>query len=170
MKAQKHTLLIVDDDQHQRFLAQHTFEKLDSTYKIQLAANGDEAIAYLKGEGKFADRDKFEFPAYVVTDLQMEPGDGFHVLEFIKKHPALSIIPVVMMSSSDNPDDIRQAYRLGASSFLVKPPTLEGLRKLLQHIHEYWAQCEVPEVDADGYAVATNSTGRPGARYKKPNR
>src|SRR5512140_3179142 len=106
MKAQKHTLLIVDDDDDARFLAQHTFQRLGSKYKIQLAASGDEAIAYLKGEGKFADRTKFEFPAYILTDLKMEPGDGFHLLQFIKDNPALSIIPVVMLSSSEDHDDI----------------------------------------------------------------
>ena len=118
----------------------------------------------------FADRKQFEFPSYIITDLQMEPGDGFHLLEFLKDHPALSVIPVVMMSSSQDHDDIRQAYLLGASSFLVKPPTLAGLRTLLRKVHEYWAECEVPEVDADGYAVDTNSTGRLGARYRKPKK
>jgi CheY-like chemotaxis protein len=170
MKSQKHTLLIVDDDADQRFLAQETFENLYSNYKVQLAASGDEAIAYLKGEGKFADRKKFEFPSYIVTDLQMLHGDGFHVLEFLKNHPALSVIPVVMLSSSDHPDDIRQAYLLGASSFLVKPPILADLKTLLRKVHEYWMECEVPEVDVKGYAVPTNDRGRPGARYEKPER
>ncbi len=100
----------------------------------------------------------------------MEPGDGFTLLEFLKDHPALSVIPVVMMSSSEDHDDIRQAYLLGASSIFVKPPSLAGLKTLFRKIHEYWAECEVPEVDVDGYAVTTNSTGRLGARYTKPKR
>ena len=170
MKAKKFTLLIVDDDQDHRILAQYTFESLTTKYKIQLAANGQEALAYLKGEGKFADRKEFEFPSYILTDLQMQPGDGFHVLEFLKNNPALSLIPVVMLSSSDEADDIRQAYLLGASSYLVKPLGLDGLKRLFQKIHDYWVECEVPEVDIDGYAVATNDRGRLGARYNKPKR
>jgi CheY-like chemotaxis protein len=170
VKAQKYTLLIIDDDPDQRLLAKRTFEALATKYKVQLAANGNEAIAYLKGEGAFADRKKFEFPSYILTDLKMTPGDGFHVLEFIKDHPALSIIPVVMLSSSDDADDIRQAYLLGASSFFVKPIGLAPLKALLRKIHDYWTECEVPEVDMDGYAVQTNDTGRLGARYKKPKR
>lgn len=170
MKAQKFTLLIVDDDENAKFLAKTTFESLATKYTVQLVSSGDEAVAYLKGEDKFADRKTFEFPAYIITDLQMHPGDGFTLLEFLKSHPALSVIPVVMLSSSEDHDDIRQAYLLGASSFLVKPPTLAGLKTLLKKIHEYWAECEVPEVDADGYALATNDTGRPGARYNKPKR
>jgi hypothetical protein len=75
-----------------------------------------------------------------------------------------------MLSSSDDPDDIRQAYLLGASSYFVKPPNVDALRALLKKIHDYWTECEVPEVDAEGYAVATVSRGRPGARYQKPKR
>jgi CheY-like chemotaxis protein len=170
MKAQKYTLLIVDDDEDQRFLAQHTFEVLAIRYKVQLAANGNEAIAYLKGEGRYANRKRFEFPSYILTDLQMHPGDGFHLLEFIKGHPALSIIPVVMLSTSDDADDIRQAYLLGASSFFVKPTSLAALKVLLRKIHDYWTECEVPEVDKDGYALPTSNINRLGSRYKKPER
>ncbi len=123
MKEQKHTLLIVDDEADHRFLAQNTFESLGTNFKVQLAINGDEAIAYLKGEGRFADRKEFEFPSYILTDLNMAPGDGFHLLEFIKNNPDLSVVPVVMVSDSAHPDDIRQAYLLGASSSsLNRPP------------------------------------------------
>ncbi len=100
----------------------------------------------------------------------MGAGDGFNLLEFLKDNPALSVIPVVMLSSSEDTDDIRQAYLIGASSFLVKPSTLAGLKALLRKVHEYWAECEVPEVDIDGHAIPTNSTGRLGARYKRPKR
>src|SRR5262245_61649586 len=100
MKAQKQTLLIVEDDEDQQFFFKKAFESLGTKFELQLAANGYEAIAYLKGEGRFADRKQFEFPSYILTDLKMEPGDGFHVLQFIRDHPALSIIPVVMLSGS----------------------------------------------------------------------
>src|SRR5688572_25354127 len=170
MKARKYTLLIVEDDEDQQFLFKRAFEKLGTKYKIQLASNGNEALAYLRGEGKFADRTQFEFPSYILTDLKMSPGDGFHILEFLKNTPALSVIPVVMLSTSDDDDDIRQAYLLGASSYFVKPPDPEDLKALLKKIHDYWSECEVPQVDAEGYATATDSTGRLGARYTKPTR
>ena len=93
-----------------------------------------------------------------------------HLLEFIKSNPALSIVPVVVLSCSDDADDIRQAYLLGASSFFVKPGGLGELKLLLRKIHDYWTECEVPEVDIDGYALTTSNIGRLGARYKKPRR
>jgi CheY-like chemotaxis protein len=170
MKARKHTLLIVDDDMDARFFYEKTFESLSTNYKIQLAASGDQAIAYLKGQGQFANRNLFEFPSYILTDLKMSDGDGFHVLEFLKNQPAISVIPVVMISTSDDEDDIRQAYLLGASSYFVKPVTTPELKALLKKIHDYWTECEVPQVDLEGYASATNSTGRLGARYTKPTR
>jgi CheY-like chemotaxis protein len=170
MKATKFTLLLVEDDEDQRAFVRAAFQSFANQYQIHTVANGNEAIAFLKGEGKYSDRAKFEFPSYIITDLQMAPGDGFAVLDFIKKNPALSIIPVVMLSSSDDTDDIRQAYVLGASSFLRKPAGFPALRALLQKVHDYWAECEVPEVDADGYAMATVSKGRAGERFSKPKR
>ena len=170
LKAQTHTLLLVDDTPDDRFLMEKCFRAFNTAYRIQPLPNGREAIRYLKGEGKYADRATFEFPSYIITDLNMPQGDGFEVLEFLKKNPALSVIPVVMLSSSDEADDIRHAYLLGASSFFVKPHNHADLRKLLKKIHEYWAECEVPEVDLSGYAVDTDSTGKLGARFNKPKR
>src|SRR5689334_22052068 len=106
MKATKFTILIVDDDENDRFFLESAFQNLGPYYKIHALANGDAAIAYIKGEGEYKDRVRFQFPSYIITDLKMGPGDGFHLLEFIKKNPALSIIPVVMLSGSEDADDI----------------------------------------------------------------
>ena len=170
MKATKYTLLIVDDDESQLFFFDKTFKSLGTKYKVQLATSGADAIAYLKGEGKYRDRSQYEFPSYILTDLNMSPGDGFHILQFLQENRALSVIPVVMLSTSEDHDDIRQAYLLGASSYFVKPTGLAQMRALLEHIHNYWTRCEVPVVDVDGYAVDTESRGRAGARYTKPKR
>lgn len=170
MKAQKFTLLIVDDDEDERTFIERQFKALHAKYKIQTLSSGNEALAYLKGEGKFKDRQRFEFPSYIVTDLAMRDGDGFDILNFLKSNPALSVIPVVMLSSSDDPDDVRHAYLLGVSSFFMKPSSLADLGELVYRIHQYWVGCEVPEVDAEGYAVETNSKGKRGERFAKPKR
>jgi CheY-like chemotaxis protein len=170
VKAQKFTLLIVDDDADQRLFMKKAFEALAGNYRIQALAGGNEALAYLKGQGKYADRSTFEFPSYIITDLHMPNGDGFEILDFLKKNPALSVIPVVMLSSSADGDDIRHAYLLGVSSFFAKPGSLPELKALVRVIHAYWINCEVPEVDAEGYAVETNSSGKRGERFIKPKR
>jgi CheY-like chemotaxis protein len=170
MRANKFTLLIVDDDENDRFFLEKTFHKLGTEYRIHAMSDAEQAVAYIKGEGKYADRNEYQFPSYIITDLKMAPRDGFYLLDYIKKHPALSIIPVVMLSSSEDCDDIRHAYLLGASSYFTKARDLDSLTKLLKKIHEYWAECQVPAVDQDGYALMTNSHGKAGEQYCKPVR
>ena len=156
MKARKFALLIVDDNENDRFFLQRGFEKLQANYNIHALDSGDEAILYLKGEGKYSDRTKFRLPSYIITDLKMVSTDGFELLSFIKADPRLaSIIEVVMLSASDDKNDISQAYRLGASSFFTKPAHSADLISLIQGIHNYWSQREVPAVDEEGYAVLT---------------
>ena len=168
MKAQTYSLLIVDDNENDRFFLEEAFQRNGPKYRIHALSDGSEAVEYIQGAGKYEDREEYPFPSYIITDLKMTPGDGFMLLDFIKKHPALSIIPVVMLSDSSDPDDIRHAYLLGASSFFTKPSNVAELNALIKSIHEYWSQCQVPVVNEDGYAVMTDSRGRAGQPYPKP--
>jgi CheY-like chemotaxis protein len=170
MKAQKFTLLIVDDDENDRFFLEKAFQKLGPYYRIHGLTNGEEAIAYIKGEGKYADRGTFQFPSYIITDLKMAPANGFDLLHFIKQNPAMSIIPVIMLSGSSDTDDIRHAYLLGVSSYFTKPATPAEVTGLAKSIHDYWSQCQVPAVDESGFAVLTDSRGKAGERFPKPQR
>jgi CheY-like chemotaxis protein len=160
-------LLLVDDDENDRFLIQRAFEKLNVGYRIQPLRNGGEALALIKGEGIYADRKTYPFPSFILTDLKMSGGDGFAILSYLKEHPEILIVPVVMLSGSDDPDDVRQAYLLGASSFIVKPQGLDGLERIVQKLHYYWSECEVPLVDDSGQVITPSSTGKLGDRFKK---
>jgi CheY-like chemotaxis protein len=170
MKAQKFTLLIVDDNEDDRFFLERALLKASNQYRIHHIESGAKAVAYLKGEGIYADRKRYQFPSYIIVDLKMNLGDGFQVLDHVKRNPALSIIPVVMFSASDDEDDIRQAYLLGASSYFVKPAGSEELDDLVLALHKYWTYCHVPEVDEDGYALMTDSKGKRGARFTRPTK
>jgi len=90
--------------------------------------------------------------------------------EFLKNNPALSVVPVVVLSNSDDPDDVRQAYLLGPNAYFVKPAGYLALEDLARRIHDYWAHGEVPDVDANGYAIETDSKGKLGERFSKPER
>jgi len=160
-------LLIVDDDENDRFLLEHAFKNLNVGYRIQTLKSGGEALALLKGEGIYADRKTFPFPSFILTDLKMPGGDGFEILSYLKAHPEILIVPVVMLSGSSDPDDVRRAYLLGASSFIVKPPSLDGLQSIVQKLHYYWSECEVPLTDDYGRAIPTESTGKIGERFTK---
>jgi CheY-like chemotaxis protein len=166
-RRREHGLLIVDDDESDRYLLKRAFEKLNVGYRIQPLENGGEALAFIKGEGIYSDRKAYPFPSFILTDLKMPGGDGFDILFYLKEHPEILIVPVVMLSGSDHPDDVRQAYLLGASSFIVKPHGIDALEGIVQKLHYYWSECEVPLVDESGHAVLTDSKGKVGERFSK---
>src|SRR3954471_16470241 len=167
MRRRGHWLLIVDDDEGDRFLLKRAFEKLNVGYRIHALHNGAEALALIKGEGIYAERKSYPFPSFILTDLKMAGGDGFEILSYLKQHPEILVVPVVMLSGSDDPDDVRQAYLLGASSFIVKPHGLDALEGIVQKLHYYWSECEVPIVDDSGHAQPTNSRGKAGERFSR---
>lgn len=170
MKSYNATIMIVDDDPNELFLIERAFRKIGVTARIQAINGGAEAIAYMRGQGKYADRNKYAYPTFICTDLKMQGGDGFSVLEHLKQNPESAMIPTVMLSSSCDPDDIKKAYMLGASSYHVKPGAAEALRALLKALHDYWMTCEIPEADRAGHQLHTDSEGKLGQRYEQPER
>ncbi|MFN7141520.1 MAG: response regulator [Limisphaerales bacterium] len=164
----KITILAVDDDPNDRLLIERSLRKVAPDATIHLLEGGDQAIAYLMGEGKFADRSAFAYPTFIITDLKMPGADGFAVLEHIKGNPAWAVIPTVVLSSSADPDDVRTAYLLGASSYQQKPADLNSLTAQMKTLHDYWMNCLVPEVDISGKQVYTNPQGRIGKRFPQP--
>lgn len=162
-------VLVVDDDINEHFFAQLALEKvLPQGSTVQMVHTGNEAIAYMIGEGKFADRERFPFPSLIITDLKMPDGDGFHVLEFLQKNPAWNIVPRLMFSNSAHDDDVRTAFILGASAYHLKPMGLAETERRMRSIVEYWASSEVPPVDRTGRILSTSGVGRLGERYSKP--
>lgn len=168
MKKYDATILIVDGDADERMFMERAFRNLGIKSPIQLLSSGDEAISYMKGEGRYADRQKYAYPSFILTDLKMAHGDGFAVLAFLKRNPDWVIIPTVVFSGSASPADIKKAYRLGASSFHTKPVAHSDLVKLLSTLHEYWMTCDVPEVDVQGKQLPTYGQDNMGERSPEP--
>jgi CheY-like chemotaxis protein len=164
----KATILVVEDESHDQLMIEKAFRDLGLTGPILFADNGHEAIKYLMGEGKFADRTQYPFPTFIMTDLKMPRSDGFDVLQHLKANPGWAVIPTVVLSSSSDPDDIRTAYSLGASAYHVKPQSFDQLRSRLKILHDYWMTCEIPEVDASGKQVLTAAKGKLGERFPQP--
>jgi len=165
MKKYHSTILVVDDEPHDRTFIESSFRAIGVTDPIHAVHSGREAISYMMGEGKYSDRGIYAYPTFVTIDLKMPGKDGFAVLEFLKDNPAWAIIPTVILTSSRDLDDIKRAYRLGASSYHVKPSSLGALRKQLKVLHDYWMTCEVPEVDSTGHQLPTNGKGKLGERF-----
>lgn len=165
MKKYHATILVVDDDENELILIERAFRAIGVKDPIHPVQGGEEAIRYMKGEGKFADREVYEYPTFVTLDLKMPKVDGFAVLEHLKKNPDWAIIPTVILTGSSDLDDIKRAYALGASSYHVKPSSSDALREQLKILHEYWMTCEVPQVDSTGRQVPTSSRGKLGERF-----
>jgi CheY-like chemotaxis protein len=104
---------------------------------IQVAVDGQQAIDYLKGAGKFADRELFPLPCLVLLDLKLPYVMGLDVLEWIRSQP-LESLPVIILSASAQATDVATAYRLGASGFLTKPSEASKLGDIVKSIKDFW--------------------------------
>ena len=123
------TILVVDDDDCATTLVTTVFERAGLVQPLQFARDGAEAIAYLTGEGIYADRTQYPLPAVMLLDLNMPRKNGFEVLAWLRQQPTLKRLHVYVLSASSQPEDIRRCYDLGANSYLVKPGNLDGLMK-----------------------------------------
>lgn len=94
----------------------------------------------------------------------MPGGDGFTLLEHLKSNPVLAVIPTIVFSSSEDADDVRTAYALGASAYHVKPPAYDELVGLLRLIHSYWMSCQIPVIDLSGKQVRPITANRASPR------
>lgn len=132
------TILLVEDDPNSVFFFQHAIEQLGITNPLQVATDGREALDYLENNGAFANRQKYPLPGLVVLDLKLPRASGFDVLRQMRANPALPKIVVIMLTSSADEDDVRQAYALGANAYLVKPLQLTDLVAIVQAIRDFW--------------------------------
>lgn len=156
------TILLADDDENDRLFLKIAFKKTGYSDLLQFVEDGAEAIEYLMGEGKYADRTTFPYPTFIITDLKMPRVDGFGVLEFLRSNPEWGIIPSVVHSASEDPDDIKKAYLLGASSYHIKSKDRDGLIYQIRVLRDYWSTCKVPAVDSTGRQLRTYSVGKIG--------
>lgn len=116
--------LIVEDNDDDAFFMERAFRKAGLNNPLQRVTDGDQAIAYLGGEGAYADRARFAFPHLVFLDINLPGRDGFDVLTFIRGE-LNSTVPVAVLTSSPEEVDRRRARELGADDYLVKPPTAD---------------------------------------------
>lgn len=144
------TVLLVEDDLNDIFLVKRAFKRADIRNPLQVVTDGEEAIHYLSGDGKYADRNTYPLPRLVVMDIKMPRRTGFEVLEWIKHDGTLKRIPVIIVSSSDQAQDINRAYELGANAYMIKPMDFRSVEHLFQSITHYWGlECAKPELQEE---------------------
>jgi len=136
-------ILLIDDHLADAKLFQHALEQAETRAKLYWVATAGEGLEYLKQEGRFAGASRVRL---VVSDLSMPGLDGFEFLAQARKNPALSTIPIVIMSSSRSPRDVLRCYRLGANSFITKPMSLETFVATVGTLVRYWLDIvELPD-------------------------
>ena len=128
-------ILIVEDNPDDRELLARAFRKAKVETPLRFAVDGDEAVAIL---GELANVPNRPNPVVVLLDLKLPRRSGFEVLEWIKGHPVLRRVPVIILTSSRENIDLKRAYDLGANSYLVKPARPEDLLRMVEQIQAYW--------------------------------
>jgi CheY-like chemotaxis protein len=144
MTDESFTILVAEDNPDDFLLLQRALAKNHIANPVQWVQDGLDAIDYLSGNAPYADRAQFPLPRVVMLDLKMPRFGGFELLNWIRNHPGLHLLPVLIMSSSNLAPDVAKAYALGANSFFMKPSTFDDLQKLTRSIHDYWVRCVIP--------------------------
>jgi len=133
----KHILLVEDDDDDETLL-KLALSRNGMAVPLTVARDGREALDFLEGKGRFAGRRPDDPPALILLDLKMPKVGGLEVVRQVRRSPATRAVPVVILTSSNEPQDIEQAYALGANSYLLKPVDLASLVELVRDLGRYW--------------------------------
>lgn len=131
-------ILLAEDNEDDVAMMRRAFKKANFLNPLHVVENGEEAIAYLQGAGKYASREEYPLPSLLLLDLKMPRKNGFDVLEWIRHQPGLSSLRVVVLTSSDEIRDVNRAYQLGANSFLVKPLDFSEFVRMTEALKGYW--------------------------------
>jgi len=141
-------ILLAEDNEDHVILTKRAFKMAGLLNPLYTVENGKEAIAYLKGEGKFANRSEYPLPTLLLLDLKMPGKNGFDVLQWLRGQPTLSALRVVVLTTSDEIHDVNRAYQLGANSFLTKPVDFRDFVQLSSAVKGYWLwMSRAPELE-----------------------
>jgi chemotaxis family two-component system response regulator Rcp1 len=135
MPYKKVEVLLVEDNPGDIRLLQEAFKECEATSHLNITRDGEQALAYLRQEGCYA---KSPRPAFILLDLNLPRKDGREVLEEIKKDRNLRQIPVVILSTSTNIEDVRHAYDLHANCYVPKPFDIDKLQDLGRALENFW--------------------------------
>jgi len=135
MMSQPVELLLVEDNEDDMILIDEAFAEAKLMNVIQKVRDGEEALAYLRREGRYKNAHR---PGLVLLDINMPKKSGFEVLAAMKEDPQLRPIPVVMLTMSDREEDIVRSYADGACSYVRKPMSVEEFAHVVKEFELYW--------------------------------
>lgn len=143
------TILLIEDDSNDVLLLTKAFTQAGITQSLEVAHTAPEALKYLGGEGKFANRANYPLPFLVLLDLRM-PGDGgFAILRWLYERPGLKKkFSVIVLSGSGQKQEVQLAYELGVQSYLSKPLDFKQLTDMVRRIKGFWIDLNILPEDA----------------------
>jgi two-component system response regulator len=137
-------VLLVEDNLHDAEMTIRSLKKVNLANNLVHVKDGEEALNFIFAQGKFADRDIVNGPKVILLDIKMPKVDGIEVLRRLKANEVTRCIPVVIMTSSKEEQDIISSYELGVNSYVVKPVDFEGFAKAVSQLGMYWLLTNQP--------------------------
>ena len=133
-------ILMADDDPDDREMTREAFEASHLANDLRFVVDGVELMDYLNRRGKFSDPATSPRPGIILLDLNMPKKDGREALGEIKADPKLTDIPVIVLTTSKEEEDINRSYKLHANSYITKPVTFEALVNIVANLGKYWLE------------------------------
>lgn len=137
------SILIVEDSNEDFEVLKRFVQQSPLLVPIRRCVNGDQALAFLCRTGEYVSRESAPRPGLIMLDLNLPGTDGREVLRRIKQDEKLRTIPVVVLTTSNNPKDVAECYKYGVNSYIVKPIDFAQLKRDVQIIVDYWFEVTV---------------------------
>ncbi len=131
-------ILLVEDNPNDAELALRALKKNNLANNVIRVCDGEEALDFIFARGQFKDRKRENTPKLILLDLKLPKVDGLEVLKALKSDPVTKIIPVVVLTSSKEENDMVESYRLGVNSYIVKPVDFDKFIESVKNIGMYW--------------------------------
>jgi DNA-binding response OmpR family regulator len=144
MKEQVCDIILVEDNPHDAELTIRSLKRNKIANDIHVIPNGAEALDYFFATGKYEGRDMKITPKLVILDLKLPKVDGIEILRRVKSDERTKIIPVVVLTSSKEENDIVESYKLGANSYIVKPVDFQKFAESIRDLGLYWLLLNEP--------------------------
>ncbi|MDP1811307.1 MAG: response regulator [Sediminibacterium sp.] len=141
------TILLVEDNPSDVELAKRAFERSNILNPLVVAEDGQEALDYIFATGRYAGKDRFLLPALILLDLKLPIVDGLEVLRRIRAHEQTRRLPVVILTSSKEEQDVATSYDLGVNSYIRKPVDFYQFAEAVKHLGIYWLVLNEPPPD-----------------------
>lgn len=137
-KRKRAVVLLVEDDPGDQELTRRALQEDVIRVDLRIVEDGEEAIAYLRREGRYAEPHAAPRPDLILLDLNLPKKDGRAVLQSVRADPSIGFIPIVVLTTSDQEADILRSYKLGCNSYITKPVDMQKFFTTIRDLGAYW--------------------------------